>query len=128
MTAQLTFDDEFNSLSLWNGSSGTWDTTFWYDDNNNGSTLSGNGEQEKYVNANYAPTASVKPWTVSNGVLTLQAAPANASISQALGGYQFTSGQVNTYHSFAQEYGYFEMRAQLPAGQGLWPAFWLMPT
>jgi beta-glucanase (GH16 family) len=80
-----------------------------------------------YVNANYAPTASVKPWTVNNGVLTLQAAPASADISSALGGYKYTSGMINTYHSFSQEYGYFEMKAQLPAGQGLWPAFWLMP-
>jgi beta-glucanase (GH16 family) len=128
MTAQLTFNDEFNSLSLWNGASGTWDTTFWYDDHNKGSTLSGNGEQQMYINANYAPTASVKPWTASNGVLTLHAAPASTAISQALGGYKYTSGQINTYHSFSQEYGYFEMKAQLPAGQGLWPAFWLMPT
>ena len=69
MPATLTFDDEFNNLSLWNGTSGTWDTTFWYDENNKGSTLAGNGEQEMYINANYAATSSVKPWTVSNGVL-----------------------------------------------------------
>src|ERR1700757_5008588 len=111
MTAKLTFDDEFNSLSLWNGSSGTWDTTFYYDDNNKGSTLPNNGEQEWYINANYAPTASVKPWTVNDGVLTLTAQKTDPSIANllgynmqgypAMGSYLYTSGLLETNHSFA---------------------------
>ena len=68
-TARLTFDDEFNNLSLWNGSSGTWATTFWYQDLNvNGASLPSNGEQEWYINSNYGPTAGVTPWTDNNGV------------------------------------------------------------
>jgi len=128
MTAALTFDDEFNSLNLWNGTSGTWDTTAQYaSTNGNGFSLPSNGEQEWYINSNYAPTSSVQPWNVNNGIMTLSAAPASSSISSLINGYQYTSGSINTSQSFSQTYGYFEMHAQLPAGQGLWPAFWLLP-
>ena len=127
-TATLTFDDEFDALSLWNGSSGTWATTYIFADPlGNGSTLAGNNEQEWYINANYGPTAAVDPWTVSNGVLTLTAKPTDPSIASAIGGYDYTSGLINTSRSFSQTYGYFEMSAKLPAGQGIWPAFWLLP-
>jgi len=126
-TATLTFADEFNSLSLWNGTAGTWTTKYPFAPEK-GSTLPSNGEQEWYINANYAPTDSVNPWTVSNGVLTLTAQPASSSVQSLIDGYDYTSGMINTYNSFSQQYGYFEMRAQLPAGQGLWPAFWLLQS
>ncbi len=128
MTATLTFDDEFNTLSLWNGTSGTWDTNYWYNPlNGNGGSLPTNGEQEWYINSNDPATSSVKPWSVSNGILTIQAAAASPSVQPLINNYQYTSGEINTHNSFSQQYGYFEMRAQLPAGQGLWPAFWLLP-
>ena len=124
-TATLTFSDEFTSLSLWNGTTGTWSTKYPFAPEKGGS-LPSNGEQEWYINSMYAPTTSVRPWTVSNGVLTLTAQPAPASLQPLIDGYQYTSGMINTFNSFTQTYGYFEMRAQLPAGQGLWPAFWLL--
>jgi beta-glucanase (GH16 family) len=128
-TATMTFDDEFNNLSLWNGTTGTWSTTYIFSDpNGNGSSLPSNGEQEWYINNLDSATSSVKPWTVSNGVLNLTAAPAAANIQPLINGYQYTSGLLETSHSFSQTYGYFEIKAELPAGQGLWPAFWLLPT
>ncbi|MDP3175132.1 MAG: family 16 glycosylhydrolase [Phenylobacterium sp.] len=133
-TATLTFSDDFNTLSLWNGTSGTWSTNYWFLDGwggystSNGSNMSGAaGEQHWYINANYAPTDAVNPWTVSNGVLTIRAEPASPEIQPLIDNAKYTSGEINTFTSFSQTYGYFEMRAQLPAGQGLWPAFWLMP-
>jgi beta-glucanase (GH16 family) len=128
--ATLTFDDEFNSLNLSNGTSGVWDTNYWYNvtgDPNATNSLSSNGEQEWYIDANDSRTSSVKPWTTSNGVLTIKASPTPSDISSAVKNYQYVSGELNTHNSFSQQYGLFEMKAQLPAGQGFWPAFWMLP-
>ena len=127
-TATMTFDDEFNKLSLWNGKTGTWDTNYWYNPlHGNGGSLDSNGEQEWYINSNDSRTRAVKPWHVQNGVLTLTGNPAPSNIQPLINGYQYTSGEINSYHAFSQKYGYFEIRCQLPAGQGTWPAFWLLP-
>lgn len=126
-TATLTFNDEFDGLSLWNGSSGTWHTNFNFNGNDVAS-FTGNGELQWYINANNPNTASVDPWAVSNGVLTLTAAPASDAIKPYINNYDYTSGMLSSQFSFSQTYGYFEMSAKLPAGQGLWPAFWLLPT
>ena len=39
---------------------------------------------------------------------------------------EYTSGIVTTYDSFKFTHGYAEIRAKLPQGDGLWPAFWLL--
>ncbi len=125
-TSVNTFTDNFNSFSMWNGTTGTWETSYpWAPAS--GGTNPPNKELEWYINPAYAPTNSVNPFSVSNGVLTITANPASPAI-QAITGLPYTSGIITSYHSFAQTYGYFEMRAQLPTGQGIWPAFWLLPT
>jgi beta-glucanase (GH16 family) len=122
---QLTFSDEFNTLSLRNGSSGTWDTNFWWG-GENGSTLTGNNELQWYIDNNYAPTSSVNPFSVEDGVLTITAARAPEAIKPYINNYQYTSGLLTTHESFTQTYGYFEIRADMPEKQGAWPAFWLL--
>ena len=130
----MTFDDEFNSLSLNMGTKstagGTW-TTYYGGYNNR--SLTGNAEQEIYVDPSYAGTSGsplgLNPFSDRNGILTITASPAPAADLPYLGGYHYISGQLNTQGSFSQTYGYFEMRAELPGGgQGLWPAFWLLPS
>lgn len=38
----------------------------------------------------------------------------------------YTSARLITKRKFEQQYGRFEARLRLPAGQGLWPAFWML--
>ncbi|MGO4705710.1 family 16 glycosylhydrolase [Microvirga sp. 2MCAF38] len=126
-TAALTFNEDFNSFSYWNGSSGIWDTGYPWTAANGGTNES-NNEQQWYINANYSATQGLGTYKINNGAMNITAAPTPTSIKPFVNGYNYTSGMITTNHSFSQTYGYFEMRAQLPAGQGLWPAFWLLRT
>ncbi|MET1025939.1 MAG: family 16 glycosylhydrolase, partial [Dongiaceae bacterium] len=127
----LTFDDEFNNLSLNTGTpataGNTWNTTL----SGGERTLKGNNELELYVDPDYKGTSStalgLNPFSVSNGVAEISARPADPSVQPSLGGYKYTSGVLTTKDSFSQTYGYFEARIKVPEGQGLWPAFWLLP-
>jgi len=38
----------------------------------------------------------------------------------------YTSARLKTEGRFGQTYGRFEARIQIPRGQGIWPAFWLL--
>jgi beta-glucanase (GH16 family) len=120
-----TFSDEFNTLSLHEGTQGTWDAKYsWAPDK--GSSL--NDELQWYINPSYAPTASVNPFSVSNGVLTITAKQTPDALKSIVENHDYTSGLLTTHSTFSQTYGYFEMRAELPQGKGLWPAFWMLPT
>lgn len=39
---------------------------------------------------------------------------------------EYTSARIKTQGLFSQEYGRFEARIRIPAGQGMWPAFWML--
>jgi beta-glucanase (GH16 family) len=97
---QLAFGDDFNGNTL--------DTTKW-----NTAYPSGNGGEQQF----YAPDA----FTVQDGILKITAE------QRSMQDYPYTSGIITTQDSFSHEYGYFTMRAKLPAGPGFWPAFWLLP-
>ncbi|MGQ0576681.1 MAG: glycoside hydrolase family 16 protein [Pseudonocardia sp.] len=42
-------------------------------------------------------------------------------------GLEYGGGGLQTQGGFAQQYGRFEARIQMPPGAGFWPAFWLLP-
>jgi beta-glucanase (GH16 family) len=101
----LTFHDEFDGDAL---DRAKWRSDYW-----NG----GGGEKQEYVNDD-----SRGNYILSGGTLKLRAK------REAYAGKAYTSGIITTQGRFAQQYGVAEVRAKLPAGKGLWPAFWLLPN
>jgi beta-glucanase (GH16 family) len=59
---------------------------------------------------------------VDNGVLIQRAD------SFPEGGPPYNAACLNTKNKFAQLYGYWETRMQVPRGQGLWSSFWAKPN
>ena len=59
--------------------------------------------------------------SVGDGVLTITAARRDYE------GMDYTSARILTRDLASFTYGYFEARIKLPAVQGMWPAFWMMP-
>ena len=103
----LVWSDEFDGASL---NTGNWtidigdgcpDLCGW-----------GNNELEYYRAQNVS---------VAGGYLTLTAR------DEYYGGRHFTSGKVHTRDKQSFLYGRIEMRAKIPTGGGMWPAFWMMP-
>ncbi len=64
----------------------------------------------------YAPDA----FNLQNGMLQIVAE------HRSLEGQLFTSGVIVSKPDFQFTYGYVEIRCRVPAGKGLWPAFWLL--
>ena len=87
------------------------DRNKWHYDTGNGGW--GNNELEFYTDR---PQNSF----VQDGFLHIQA------LREDYGGSQYTSARMNTAGHYSVLYGKFEMRAKLPYGQGIWPAFWLL--
>jgi hypothetical protein len=63
------------------------------------------------------------PFTVRDGVLRIEARKVDGKWQSGL-----LSSVDREGKGFAQKFGYFEMKAKLPKGPGVWPAFWLCPT
>lgn len=117
----LIFQDEFSGNAL---DTKKWYPCYWWD--KQGCTIISNNELEWYQPDDVL---------VSDGLLRLRARPHIVEASNGIT-YQYTSGMVSSGRGSSDlsapaglviRYGYVEIRAKLPAGRGLWPAFWLLP-
>lgn len=105
----LSFEDNFDKLdaSAW-GPGTRWIThTPWSGD---------------FGAARFADPGERTPFATKDGILSIKAS------RDPEGDWQsgLLASVDPTRNGFSQRYGYFEMRAKLPTGPGLWPAFWLI--
>jgi len=108
---ELVWSDEFDGTSL--------DTNNWSFQEGDGTDYGlpsgwGNSEQQWYSRANI---------TVADGNLTI-----SANTDNLVNGFDFTSGRIRTLGKLDMKYGRIEARISAPAGQGLWSAFWMLPS
>jgi beta-glucanase (GH16 family) len=78
----------------------------------------GGGNQEKQCYTDSADNSYL-----ADGMLNIVALPAEEGAA-----LPYTSARMITRYKAGFKYGRVEMRAKVPAGQGSWPAFWMMPT
>ncbi|MYK45719.1 MAG: glycoside hydrolase family 16 protein [Gammaproteobacteria bacterium] len=107
---ELVWADEFDGSSL--------DTVHWNIQTGDGSAEGipgwGNNELQSYQAENVS---------VSGGNLVITARQDGAADGRA-----YTSGRINTAGNLDITYGRVEANIHAPAGQGLWSAFWMLPT
>jgi len=111
MFTDITFEDNFDT-------DGPIDENSWNyelgDGVNNGLPRGwGNNELQYYTDR----PDNIK---VEDGVLHITALRENFQ------GASYTSARITTKNKVEQRYGRIEARMQLPWGQGLWPAFWML--
>jgi beta-glucanase (GH16 family) len=82
----------------------------------------GNNEKEYYTNS--PDNASLD----GQGNLAIVARPAVLNVSCSYGPCRYTSARLTTSGTLSAAPGRVEARIKLPAGQGLWPAFWMLGT
>jgi len=115
---RLVFSEDFGGSNL---DSSKWNSSYRW-----GANWTINDEQQYYVDKIANPDFGVSPFEFDGNRMSIVANKTPDSLKSSANNKSYTSGVLTTYKKFEMLYGYVEMRAKLPKGQGLWPALWLL--
>jgi len=115
---ELVFSDEFDRSSV---DSSKWNTRYRW-----GPNWIINNEEQYYIDSLNDPNFGESPFRHGSGRLTIRAVRTPGNLRSKSREQNYLSGAMTTHGKFRMKYGYVEMRARLPRGKGLWPAFWLL--
>ena len=115
---ELVFSDEFNGSEL---DQSKWVTSYLW-----GDELVINNEEQHYVDIVNKPDFGYSPFSFDGEALTISSIETPAELKDKAFGQKYLSGVITSYDAFKFTYGYVEIRAHVPFGRGLWPAFWLL--
>lgn len=115
---QLVFSDEFDDGSI---NPSKWNTRYRW-----GPDWIINNEQQYYVDRLNDQDFGHSPFYMSGGKLNISAIRTPDHLRGKAKNQPYLSGAMTTHNKFKMQFGYVEMRAKLPRGKGLWPAFWLL--
>jgi hypothetical protein len=121
------FSDNFSSFPNVNGVSGQWQTSYLW-----GRTNPGALDAAYYIDSSIISTLTqiadnITTIKTSGNGLNLIASKTPSNLLSLVANQPYVSGAINSSQLFSQTYGYFEATMTLPTGQGIWPAFWLLP-
>lgn len=115
---RLIFNDEFNSDEL---DASKWNSRYRW-----GPEWTINNEEQYYVDILREPDFGHSPFELDGENLTVSVTRTPDHLKSRANNKKYLSGAMTTFGKFKMRYGYVEMRARLPKGKGLWPAFWLL--
>ena len=120
---KLVWADEFDGSAIDRKRWG-FDVDCWGGGNNERQCYTASPRNAAIEDGKLVITARMEP---ARGPALPRALRVGAAVPDAEVSKDFTSARLTTHGKAAWRYGKIEVRAQLPQGQGLWPAIWLLP-